>query len=257
MRWVELHNALIKDDLDLSGGKCVGRLSLINCLLCGDLTIKDASLGTLILSGSCVSRINGDNVKVAGSLRFGGGFVANGQVSLVGAEISKDLDFSDSAFHNDSKSRFAILADRSKVSGVVKFQTTDAISGGHSFQSFGAVSLRGAECGGLYCDGGTFRDPEWMALDCDEINVKGSVSLCNLGVRPFKARGLVSFRTAQIGKHLYCGGGRFYNPGGVALNCEAAKIAGCVFLGLCEDYPGVVAMDRPDLAFWSIGRVNS
>jgi hypothetical protein len=57
---IELHNALIENDLDVRGGKCVGRLALIKCLLRGDLLIEGASLGTLVLRGSRLGGIKGN-----------------------------------------------------------------------------------------------------------------------------------------------------------------------------------------------------
>jgi hypothetical protein len=206
----------------------------------GEVRLVSARIGADVNFGGASIRnengqaINAQNAKVDGSFYFGGGFVAKGEVSLYGAEISKDLVFSGSTFENPNG--FSINADKSSVSGNVLFQPAEDESCCYLFQSFGIVSLFGANCGAMDCSGGTFSNPnsvnksDSVALDCSLMSVKGQVKLSHFRPRSFEAHGLVKFHTAQIGGHFDCVGGRFLNPQGVALDCQASKIVGCVFL---------------------------
>lgn len=157
--------------------------------------------------------INADNAKIDGSFSFGGGFLAEGEVSLYGAEISKDLDFSGSTFDNQEPAGIAINANGSSVSGNVFFQPTEPTedySWRYPFQSFGIVSLWGANCGAMYCSGGAFSNrnsmdkPDSPALNCSFMSVNGQVVLSHLGPRRFEARGLVRFYAAHIGGNFEC-----------------------------------------------------
>jgi len=197
--------------------------------------------------------IDAQNVTVNGSMFFGGGFEASGEVALSGAEILKDLDFCDSLFRNQPG--YAILAERAKVAGAVRCQTLNPEPDGLAFQSFGVVSLANAQCGEINCSGGTFNNPGLTALDCSNIDVAGPVMLRNVGTKPFEAHGSVLFYTARIGQHLNCGGGRFSTPQGVALNCEGSRITSCVFLNGC-DTTNVEDKEQAAMAFQADGKVT-
>jgi hypothetical protein len=302
---IDLSRAKVKGDvsfgLDEDGNSfvCLGKFRFASATIGGDMSFFGARI-TATVANRLDWAIDAQNVKINGSLNFGGGFVATGGVSLYGAEISKDLNFSGGSFRN--RSRTAILANFAKVLGGIVFQTNNPGSGNACFKSFGVVSLAGAECGELNCSGSIFynpaarSNPAAMALNCAAIVVTNSALLRNAGAQQFQAFGVVSLDTAQIGKHLDCGGGtfnnsgerkrpglikdtkanalycgaisvagsanlcaqgnipfssygvvhfhtarigqdlvcaggRFQNPGGVALTCEASKISGNVFLG--------------------------
>jgi hypothetical protein len=254
---LDFSRAKIKGDVSLKrlddrSFQSNGAVKCVSAVIGGDMSFPGAAISAGGKEEDNQGAINAQTVKVAGSVFFGAGFVATGEVSFSGAEIAKDLDFSDGAFHNESG--YAILADGSKVAGGLKCQTTGQTPGDAGFRSFGEVFLAGARCGELDCRGGTFTNPGAMALDGSTIDVSGSVRLGNMGTAPFWAHGTVRFFTARIGQHLYCGGGRFLNPDAEALNAEAVRIAGCVFLNGCDD--GVDTKDRADMAFQADGKVT-
>jgi hypothetical protein len=131
----------------------------------GTVQIASARIGGNVIFWGAVIRngkdqtINADNAKIDGSFSFGGGFLAEGEVSLYGAEISKDLDFSGGTFDTRDPNGFVINASGSSVSGNVIFQPTEPTEDElqrYPFQSFGIVSLSGAKCGAMYCSGGIF-----------------------------------------------------------------------------------------------------
>jgi len=210
--------------------------------------------------------LDAQNIKVDGSVTFGGGFTANGEVCFNGAEISKALDFSGGKFHN--KARFAIRAERAKVAGAFKFNPVFEGQHRHPFESCGCVSLKASQCGELNCDGGRFNNvfpgddrPRMAALDCGSMSIAGSVTMCNVGAEQFHSSGTVSLYTSQIGQHLNCGGGWFDTPGDdpkfdeFAMNCQAIKVDGCVFLSVAKD-KNVPDKKLDDFAFKADGKVD-
>ena len=174
-------------------------------------------------------------------------FLATGSVSLVNAEIGGWLNCSGGSFKQPAGTALncsnAILRSGASLSQIV----SDQGEFGGRFEAEGSVSFIGANIEGpLWCAGGSFKRPEHVdeggkerpgrALDCSSARIKGQVSLGyttnkrgQLGQR-FEAQGEVCFWTTQVDAHLDCAGGRFSNPTGGALSCQAAKIGGCVFL---------------------------
>jgi hypothetical protein len=100
----------------------------------------------------------------------------------------------------------------------------------------GLVSLSGAEISkDLDFRSSAIENPDNVALNCSLIRVKGLVMLGHWDRCRFEAFGMVNFYGAEIGVNFECFGGRFVNPKGVALDCQVAKIACCVFLGTNYD----------------------
>jgi hypothetical protein len=127
----------------------------------------------------------------------------------------------------------ALRADQATIKGSLFLK--------EGFSASGEVQLRGALIGGnLSCDGSSFENPfkegdtgSGTALNAEAAKVGGAVLLRN----KFRASGVVRLFAAQIGGNLECDGGTFENPiaanaprSGRALNIEAAKVGGAVFL---------------------------
>ncbi len=238
-RWaIDLTGARIDGDLDCGPGAQAAPFQSVGGVLLDSATIG----GRVDLGGAQITwagdeaggrfALGAQNATVGGSLWLNAGFSALGQVGLAGAAIAKDLVFSDGMFRD---APIAITAERARVAGSILCQKTDPAAGGAGFQSFGGVCLSGVQCAHVRADGGRFHDPGGVALDCSLADVAGSVILRNAGPQPFESQGEVSFYTARIGQHLDCSGGHFSNPGGKAINAEALKVAGCVFLGAGDD----------------------
>ncbi len=162
---IELHNVLIENNLDLRGGKCVGRLALIKCVLRGDLLIEDASLGTLVLSGSRVARINSKGAKISGTVLLDKNFVSDGDVLLSSAQIGGSLECSSAEINGALKCDSAkigahLICDDATLAGGIEARGA-VIAGDVKFLSLHAkrpASLVNAEIGGsLRCSGATFR----------------------------------------------------------------------------------------------------
>jgi hypothetical protein len=197
----------------------------------GNISFRGSDIGIAgLMPGDDVFAVDAQNIAVGGFVGFGGGFLARGEVCFNGAEIAKTLDFSGSSFHNEA--RFAIRAERANVAGAIKCQIVVTPHGQSLFEAFGTVSLFGTQCGELSCNGGQFRRPGGVALQCSGLTAAGSVNLTSFDDTPFRSYGQVLFHSAHIGKNLQCFGGRFNNKNGIALNCEASKITGSVFLGV-------------------------
>jgi hypothetical protein len=114
---IELRNALIEGDLDLRGGKCVGRLVLAGCFFSGKLSIEDADLGMVSLTGSAVSGISGNSAKLSGNLSLDNGLVSSGEVSLAFAAIGQNLICGGAEFRNPGG--MALNCGGAKISGSV------------------------------------------------------------------------------------------------------------------------------------------
>ena len=114
---------------------------------------------------------------------------------------------------------------------------------GSEFRASGEVYLQGARIGGLLCfGGGRFHSSAAplsgvqaeikAAIDIADIAVKGAVRMCC----GFESQGAVVLRGANIGGALMCNGGRFINPGNVALQALSASIGGDVYLSEDEQF---------------------
>jgi hypothetical protein len=96
------------------------------------------------------------------------------------------------------------------------------------FSANGEVRLVGAHIGGqLVCAGGTFRNPDGIALAADGLAV-GQSMFCRAG---FSARGEVRLSGAHIGGQLDCTGGTFRNPDGIALYADELEVERDMFCG--------------------------
>jgi sRNA-binding regulator protein Hfq len=112
-----------------------------------------------------------------------------------------------------------IGADGLKVGGAIFLR--------NGFHAEGEVRLLGASVGGvLDASGGTFKNPNGMALIADGIRVTGGVFLEN----GFSSEGEVWLADATIGGDLLAEGARFRNSKGAAFNAERTKVGGSVFL---------------------------
>ncbi len=151
-----------------------------------------------------------DRIKVTGSVFLRNGFISDGEVRLLGAEIGGNLDCERGMFKNPAQKEVkgsgdALSADGMKVKGSVFLR--------NGFSAEGEVRLLGAEIGGnLDCVHGTFHNPaqkevpgSGKALIADRIKVTGGVFLSD----GFSAEGEVRLPGTEIGGDLACRGGGF------------------------------------------------
>jgi hypothetical protein len=216
---IELHNALIENNLDLRGGECVGRLALIKCVLRGDLLIEGASVGTLVLRGSWLAGIKGNSAKISGTVSLDENSVLDRDVLLSSARIDGSLDCNSTEIKgalNCAGARIGghLICDDATLAGGIEAQGA-VIAADVRFLSLNAkraVSLVNAGIGGsLFCSGAMLRldhsDPtlrkEDVMLDFSNAKIAGSVKLKPRESGPllplFMIEGPVRFNSAQIG----------------------------------------------------------
>ena len=219
-------------DLDLDSCTVEVPLILKLCDIDGTVKLEDARLQSVTLDGSQIGELKGDGARFDGSLNLrrhpssqhspATPFKAHGEVCLLGATISGNLECGGGMFWNAGGN--ALICDLLKVTGTVSLND--------HFEAHGEVHLPAATIeGNLECGGGTFKDPSTKdenrsALHCDGIKVTGDVFFNER----FKANGEVRLLGATIGGDLACCGGMFQNAGGDALSCDRLKVTGGVFL---------------------------
>jgi len=174
---VRLFSAVIGGNLDAEGGTFRNIKSKKNPDVTGDA-------------------LSAEGIRVTGDVFLRNRFVADGEVSLLGATIGGDLDAKGGTFKNpksdkDTGTGDALSADGVKVKG--------DLSLGGGFNAEGSVRLLGAAIGGnLNADGGTFKNSDGDALIADGIKVTGDVFLNG----KFVAEGEVRLLGAEVGGQL-------------------------------------------------------
>jgi hypothetical protein len=217
-------DAFNADQIEVKGGmflnagfRAEGTVRLNDAKIGGDL---DCDGGKFKNPGPGNKAIFADGIEVRGSVFFRGGFVAEGEVKLIGAEIGGSLECDDGKFKNPGPGNKAIFVDGIEVRGSV------FLRGG--FVAEGEVKLIGAKIGGsLECDGGTFKNPGPgnRAIFADGIGVQGSIFLRD----GFAAEGEVKLIGAKIGGSLECERGIFNNQGAErALSADRIEVKGDV-----------------------------
>jgi hypothetical protein len=122
------------------GFTAAGAIWLVGADIAGDLECSGAKLNGTNTDGNALVA---DNLKVNGNVLLRNGFTAAGGITLLGANITGDLDCSDAKLNRANNKRQALVAERVTVGGEAflrgKFSTADTA---------GAVSLLGANIAG-------------------------------------------------------------------------------------------------------------
>ena len=157
---VLLGGAYISGELDLSFITAKGATGLINCRFEEGVMALQARFRFLNLTGSHLPGLNAQGATVTGGVFLQGGFKAEGEVSLSGAQIGGQLSCIKGHFNNAGG--FALNAQGATVTGGVFLQ------GG--FKAEGEVSLSGAQIGGqLDCTKGHFNNADGDALNAQKL----------------------------------------------------------------------------------------
>jgi hypothetical protein len=256
--------AKITGKLDLSYVSAAFPLSFDRCVFGENADFSYLKTPGLSFTGSHMKAVAADGATVGGDLSFDEGFISEGGVRMLTAQIGANLECNAGTFRNQGG--HALWADRVKIAGSAFLGRLDKLRspfGGAFFRAEGTVRLIGAQIGGvLNCAHGLFRKPQQppggaaaapgavgqpaqqaFALNCDRIKVT-SVFFNDR----FSAEGEVRLRGADIGINLTCSRGRFSNPQGNALSCDGTKFGGAVQLG-----DGFVADGAVDLLNCQIG----
>ena len=214
---IQIIGAKIVGILDLSYAEIPFPLSFWECDFTKEIYLYSSTMKYLAFKGSRTGSIMADGIKVEVGVFFKDGFIANGEVRFLGADIGKDFDCTNSEFVN--KGRRAISADRMIIKGDVSLKD--------GFKANGDVGFPGATIGGDFvCNNGEFINEGGRAIIADRINVKGGVFLGN----DFRANGEVRFLGAVIGGNLVCEKGEIINEGRRALSADGMNVKGNVYL---------------------------
>jgi hypothetical protein len=234
----------------------------------GEVDLIGADIrGTLSCSGGEFSNVGRtalilDRAEIHGNLHLRGQFTANGEVRLVGATIDGDLSCSSGRFlHNFNAD--ALAAQGATVNGSVRLRKNKhgafrargriRFDGAHILGDLdcrdgsfvGGLGLSGAKIGGqLICINGQFRNLRRPALDAEQAEIHGKVSLGfdreqvgkdHAAQEPQSdviAAGEVTFFGASIGSDLVCYAGKLQGSPttAAALRLERTNIGGAVVL---------------------------
>lgn len=215
---VRLKGAWVEGELNMENTATVSAINCSACTFNKPLMLRRSTLLIgLFLIGSEVPGIQGDGLVTTGGVFLRDDFKATGEVRLLGAQISGNLECRKAQF--DGKVGDALSADGAVIKGDVFLN--------NGFQATGTVRLLGAQIGGdLDCDKGLFDGKEGNALSADGAVINGSVFLRD----GFQAAGTVRLLSAQINGNLECGAGLFDGKEGNALFADGAVIKRSVFL---------------------------
>ncbi len=226
---IHVYGARITGLLNLSYAVIPYPLLFERCAFVEEMSLKNAEVPSLILTGSWTRTILADGIDVANNVLLNKGFCAHGQVLLRDAKIGGGLRTEDATFVYQEGGLFgagsqnSLGCDRIKVNGSI-FLSKPRL--GSRF--VGEVGLAGALIGSnLECDNSIFENPGGIAIRADRIKVVGAAYLRN----GFSAKGSARLLNGQMDV-LDCTGGKFEGDGETALTVEAGTISGsCNFEG--------------------------
>jgi hypothetical protein len=187
-RGIRIHGAMIKDTLDLSYATVPFGLTLWNCRLAAPANLQDLEIAELDLDATWTAAIGAGRIKLKGSLLMQNGFRAAGEVRLVGAQISGNLECDGGTFLNplpkkvepsgvppgtDAGAPAAPPQENPESLGIALAADSAVISGDvflrKGFHADGQVRLLGTQIGG--------------DLDCTDASFKGELSVQRAVIR--------------------------------------------------------------------------
>jgi hypothetical protein len=163
-------------------------LSLVKSNISEPITIRDAALIFLEMSGSKIGSFKADHTTVSGSVFLDEGFSATGEVRMLGVTIGGNLQCSGGTFLCVDRS--SLNADRAKIAGNVFLD--------EGFSAAGTVRMLGVKIGGdLACGGSATsgRISSFDGLNVQSGSVAGVLFLEELNC----LRGVVDFSNSEIG----------------------------------------------------------
>jgi len=161
-RGIEVSGAFIDGELDVSFCKIQIPIALRRCMMSHGIDATAAVIDELALDGSSVPGISADRFKCTGTLFLRNGFLSEGEVRLINAEIGGSLNCHRGKFINPG--RDCISADGIYVGGQIHFDNSH-------FE--GCVRLLGARIeGNLDCQESSFNNAGEIILSCDGATIQ-------------------------------------------------------------------------------------
>ena len=187
-----------------------GLVSLLDASVTGAVRCDHGSLSN---PGNIALNLDGAKV---GSVFLGNQFDAQGAVELPEITISGILDCENGYFNNPDGTAIDLYGAK-----------TGSVFMGQGFQARGEVRLELATIDGLFnCENGLFINPRGMAINLEGART-GTILLRKdpgtSGNDRFESEGEISLLNAVIQGGLECSGGKFINPGKLALNAFGTK----------------------------------
>lgn len=159
-RGIRVYAGKIIHKLDLSYVTTAFPLTFERCVFLEDADLQYLKTPGLDFGVSRIRALNADGANVGGDLSFDEGFLSEGGVRLLTAQIGGSLECNGGTFCNPEG--HSLWADRAKIAGSAflgRFPKDDNPFRG-TFNAQGAVYLIGAQIGGvLSCSGGSFHRP--------------------------------------------------------------------------------------------------
>lgn len=209
---VQLIGAWIEGELDMWAARIPSNLTIGACRFDTTPVFRGAKIaGSLNLGSTHLPGLKGDGLVCEGNLFLCPGFIALGEVRLLGAQIGGDLDCHGAKFSDNDG--VAMSADSAVIKGNVFLN--------EGFTATGAVRLPNIQIGGsLECNGAKFDCEKADALLLDGGVIEGDVSLC----KGFTATGEVRLLGTRIGGGLYCSGAKFDGKNGDTLIADGMVV---------------------------------
>ena len=151
-RGIDLCDALIIGEIDLSATQIKFPITLLGCEVRGTIYIRDSNLLSLNLEGSTIGGLQGDLAEIRGMMTMSKGFLSIGKVTLSGATVGGALYCAGGHFESP------LEIYRAKLLGDCFLGETDANDGECAeFSAADGVYLNGSTIGGsVYCRGAKF-----------------------------------------------------------------------------------------------------
>jgi uncharacterized protein YjbI with pentapeptide repeats len=233
-RALRLAGARITGVLDLEGAELVCPLLLRECWFDEPLTLAEAQAAAVRLPGCHLPALLAAQLVTRGNLELDEGFIAQGEVNLLGSHIGGTLSFSGATLANPDG--HALTAEgltvgqrmfcRDGFTAQGDVQLRGAHIGGPvvfsgAMVNEGEVNLRGAHIEGtLDLAGATLRNPRGYALNAERLAVDESV-VCLGGLT---AEGAIDLMGAQIGGTVDFSGAALANSSGSALDATGLRV---------------------------------
>ena len=227
---------VVTKELDLAESIFTGPVRLPDADITGQLTCRGTQLTGADDNGNALIA---ERMRVRGRIFLGGGFTSNGTVRLASADISGQLSCRDARLEGAHEAQ-SIAADGIKIGGALFLD-------GKEFVSFGTISLRSADIGGMLSCGGARLEGTHAgeSLSADGIKIGGDLFL-SPEVRSAAAIRLLG---AKITGELNCRGATlaYAEASDAALIADGVKVGGDVFLDQGFTPYGAVRLSGADI----------
>ena len=218
-------------DVFLNQFTAAGAVQLVRADITGNLECSSARLNDADRNGNALIA---DGINIGGSAFFNLKFTAGGALSLVGANISSNLDCGSARLDRENKEGNVLNAEGLKVGGDLVLN--------QEFTAAGALRLIGADIGGNIEGSGARLNragDDRYALVADVLKVGDDVNFDS----GFTAAGALSLIGADIGGNLDCSGAQLNraDADGNALVADTLKVGHDLFLSALSDLEFIAA----------------